>query len=426
MSFQVEIVSPSQKRIDFVIPQVEVAQKVGEAFKNVRARATLPGFRRGKVPQNVLEGRFGKQIRQDVAADLIDFNFRLAVQGLEYVGQPKVAEQVNLSETADFTFSVVLEVRPEVDVKDYKGMVVDFPVEEVTDAQVESAARARLHVQARLVDAGEGHVIAEGDLVLTQIHEKDGDNWKEVAPGTMINTKGDRYYPGVEALLIGAQKGDEKVGEVNGKETKATVLGVQVSAVPDLTDEAAAAAGFEGGVDGMKVAIRMELEARNNEAARNQARVNILQKLVAGNEVEVPPAMVDSHFQLLMEELRIQNTYRGKNPQQLRLSDAGRADMRRRAAFAAQASILLEGIARQESIEVSDADLEAKYQEIADQRGQRVEAIRGYFVKEGAVPELKKRILEERVLEFLLESSDLVPPAAAAAASTEAPAEAAE
>lgn len=420
MSFTVETVSPSQKRIDFVVPQGEVAQKVADAFKGVTKKAQLPGFRPGKVPRKVLEDRYGKQIRQDAAADLMDFHFRLAAQDVEFLGQPKVTNQGTLSENGDYTFSVLLEVRPEVTVNDYKGLVIDFPVAEVTEEQVNLSIRQRLQAQARLTEAAEDHEIVKGDLVLTQIHEQDGDGWKEVAPGTLVNTAGDRYYPGVEDLLIGAKKGDVRSGQVGEKTLQVTVLGVQVSGVPELTDEVAAKAGYEGGADGMRVAIRMELEARNNEAARNQARVEILQRITAANPVEVPTAMSESHYQLLVEELKIQNTYRGRNPQTLRLSDAQKADLQRRATFAAHASILLEAIANQEGIKVTEEDLDAKYQEIADMRGQRVEAIRGYFVKENAVPELKKRILEERTLDWLLEASELKAPEAASTESSEA------
>lgn len=417
MSFQVESVSPSKKRVDFVIPRAEVSKKVEDAFRDVTRRAVLPGFRRGKVPRKVLEDRYGSQIRQDVAADLMDYHFRLAAQDLEFLGQPQVTNRGEVSPDRDFSFSIVLEVTPDVSVQDYKGLVVNFPVAEVTDEQVEQSVKQRLQSQVRLTNAPEEREIEKGDLVLTRIEEQDGDGWKELAPGTLINTAGDRYFPGVEALLFGAKKGETRSGDVDGRQLQVTVLGVQVSAVPDLTDEVAEKAGFEGGVEGMKAALRMELEARANEAARNQARVDILQRITASNPVDVPEAMIASHFQLLQEELRIQNSYRGRNAQTFRLSDAQKADLQRRAAFAAHASILLEAIANQEGIQVTDADIEAKYQEIADMRGQRVEAIRGYFQKENAVGELKKRLMEERTIDWLLEASELKAPEAASSES---------
>jgi len=437
MAFQVETISASQKQIDFVIPQADVARQVETAFQKVAARAQIPGFRRGKVPRKLLDDRYGDQIRQDVAADLMDYHFRLASQDVTFIGRPQVTTQGKVS-NADFTFSVRVEVKPEVSATGYKGLEVDFPVVPVSDAQVDSAITARIQGMARFVDAEDGSQIAVGDMALCQIWEQNGDEWTQKEAGTLVNTKGDRYYPGLESLLIGAAKGEERVGEVGGKSLKVLVLGIQVTRLPDLDDDIATKLGFEGGVEGMKVAIRMDLEAKANEAARNQARVQILQKIVAANAVEVPESMIESHYQLLMEELKIQNTYRGRDARTLRYTEAQKADMRRRAAFAAQASIILDAVAKQEGIAVSDEDLDAKYQEIADQRGQRVEAIRGYFVKEGAVEELRKRILEERAIDWLLEQAELKTveaseapaeieaPAEAPAEAAEAPAEAAE
>jgi len=260
-----------------------------------------------------------------------------------------------------------------------------------------------------------------------EIWEQTGeDTWNQTDFGTMINTKGDKYHAGIEPLLIGAARGEERTGEVNGKTLRVKVNGIQISRVPDLDDALAGKLGYEGGVEAMKAALRMELEARANDVARNQARVQILQKIVAANPTTVPDAMVESHFTLLQEEMKIQNTWRGKDARQLRLSDAQRADLRRRAAFAAQASLVLEAVARQEGVEITDADLDAKYQEIADLRGQRVEAIRGYFVKENAVEELRKRLLEERTLEWILEQADLKVADAPVDAPADAPADAPE
>lgn len=427
MSFQIETVTPSQKRIDFVIPQAEVAGKVEEAFRKVGSRAQLPGFRRGKVPRKVLEQRFGKEIRQDVASELVDYNFRLASQDVTFIGQPRMDGAPSLTEAADFRFSVLVEVKPELKAEGYQAIEVDFPVAAVTEEQVDAAVQAKVKDQARLQDAEEGKAVEEGDMVLTEIWEQaEGGEWNQTSFGTLINTKGDKYHAGVEPLLIGAAKGEERTGEVGGKTLKVKVNGIQVSRVPELDDALAGKLGYEGGVEAMRAALRMELEARANDAARNQARVQILQKIVAANPVTVPDAMVESHFNLLQEELKIQNTWRGKNAQQFRLSDAQRADLRRRAAFAAQASLVLEAVANQEGIKITDADLDAKYQEIADLRGQRVEAIRGYFVKENAVEELRKRLSEERTLEWILEQANLKVAEAPADAPEAAPAEAAE
>lgn len=420
MSHQVDQISAFQKRLQFTVPAAEVDKKISEAFRVLSQRVNIPGFRRGKVPRKVLDQRFGRQVRADVAADLINNQFRVAAVDMEFLGQPEV-DRAELNEGTDFTFAITVQVKPQVEAKEYTGVKVDFPVPSVTDDQVEALVKARLAGQSRLVEVEDERPVGKGDLALTEIVLVEDGQEKTIESGTMINTAGDRYYPGVESLLVGLSKGQSNTGSVTigqnagieslrGKtvDVKVTVLGIQVSQVPELTDATAAELGYEGGVEAMKAALRMEEESRATEASRNVARVNLLQKLISTHAFDVPPAMVDSHLQLLLEELRIQAAYRGRDPRSIRYSEAQMADLRQRAEFAARASLLLEAVARQEGIEITDADLEAKYQEIADMRGQRVEAIRGYFAKDNAVGELKKRLLEERTLDWLLERAEFV------------------
>lgn len=408
MSFEIETVSSVQRRLQFVVPGDEVAKKLDAAFKKLGNRVRLPGFRPGKVPRKMLEQRYGAQLRSEVATDIINFEFQKAAPQVEFIGQPEV-DSHELPASGDFRFAVTVQVKPAVEVKNYIGMKVNFPEVVVAESEVSEAVARRLAGQARLVDVNDGSAITRGNLVLAEIKEGDAT----VEAGTMVNTAGDKYYPGIEALLIGHAKGDTVSGSVTSAagrtfDATITVLGVQAQKVPDLTDEIATQLGFEGGVEAMKVALRMELETKANEAARNQARINLLRTLVDSNPVEVPAALTERNLKLLIEELNIQAQYRGRDPRSIRYSESQLADLRTRAEFAAKAGVLLESIARSEGIRITDEDLERKYQEIADMRGQRVEAIKGYIQKDGAVGELKRHLLEERTLDHVLERSDLV------------------
>lgn len=413
MSVEVEQVSSFQKRLSFVVPSADVSRKLDEAFRTLSHRVRIPGFRPGKVPRKLLEQRWGRQLRAEVAAEIVNAEFRQEAPKHDFIGQPEV-QKADLAEDADFAFAVTIQVKPALEVQGYTGFPVDYPVAAVADADVDAAIGARLRSQTRLVEVE--RPVQAGDLVLCEIW--DGD--RQLESGTMVNTAGDRYYPGIEALLVGATKGDTREGSVTIADTsetaalkgavlaaKVVVMTVQETQVPELTDALATELGFEGGAEAMRAAIRMERESMANDAARNQARINLLRVLVERFPTEVPPALVDKNLRLLLEELGVQAAARGRDPRTIRYTEAQIADLRNRAAFAAKAGLVLEGVARAESIEVTEADLEAKYQQIADQRGQRVEAIRGYIQKEGTTEDLRKHILEERTLDWLLEHSEL-------------------
>ena len=418
---QIENVSSIRRRLNFVVAGDAVSQELERAYQELKGRVRLPGFRPGKVPRNVLEARYGKQIRSEVGSKLIDQSYKLAVVDLTVAGSPAVEQRGDVTSGQPFSFTVAVDVRPDAEVKDYKGVKINYPLAAVTDEQVDAAAKREASGKTRIEEVTEDRVVASGDLVLASVRlEADGAVLAD-EPGTMLHTTGERYYPGVEQLTIGLSKGGNATAEVTiperaelphlkGQTVTATVsvLAIHEHKVPELSDELATELGYEGGVEGMKVAIRIKLEESAEEIARNQARVDLLQKLVSSNPVDVPRGLVEEQYQLLLEEMRIRRSYAGQDPRRIRFSDADIADHKERASFAAKASVLLSGVSRQEGVDVSNDDLDAKIQEIADMRGQAVEAIRGYLEREGAMGMLKTRVMEERVLDYLMEQAELV------------------
>ena len=443
----IESVSTIRRRLHFKVDDKLVRDELDRAFDNLKRRVRLPGFRPGKVPRKLLEARFGQQIRGEVSSNLVDRAWREAVPQLEVAGRPALEDSADLDGKSPFTFTIGVDVRPEITLDGYQGVEVPYRAPEVSDEVVDARVQARLSTKTVLAEVTD-RPVQDGDEVLTQIKlvQGEGDEAETVAEeyGTKIFTSGDRFYPGLEGLLVGLEVEGEASGEVTigeGSEfehlsgqtlqAEVKVLGIQARTTPELTDEAAEELGYEGGVDGMKAAIRMEIEQQAEEAARQNARVKLLEKLVNSNEFDVPDALVDEQFEALQEEMKVRRSYSGEDPRAIRFSDAELADLRQRGRFAAKAALILEAIARQEGIEVADADLDAKIAEIAGSRMQAPEAIRGYLEREGAMPVLRTRVSEEKTLEWLLENAELVDPPAeeeapaaeAAPAAEEAPAE---
>ena len=426
MKVDVASVGSYERHLHFSIPAKDVKVELDRAFRTLGKQVRMRGFRPGKTPRRLLEQRYGPQVRSDVANNLIQSSYTsaLADHSIEPVGQPRLEKSGDLGGNSDFEFTIAVDVRPEVELTSYTGLDVVYPRVEVSDAELEAAVAERLAGQARLVEITD-RAIAAGDTVLTELVATDGDDEVAREPGTMIRTDGDSYYAGIEDTLIGMSVGDETTADVTfGADAKAAgvagrtlsttvkIHSVQATQIPELDDDLAGEMGFEGGAEGMRGAIQLQLQERRNELARNQARANALEALIEANAFEVPSGMVDQSLQMLTEELKLQTAYRsGRDPRTITFSDAQMADLRGRAVFAAKAGLILESVAAKESVEVVDADLDRKYNELALQRGQTVEAVRGYFMKEGAVDELRDRLLEEKTLDWLLENSNLVEPA---------------
>ncbi len=172
MSFEIEQVSPVQKRIRFTIPGSEVNRKLDAAFKTLAGRVRIPGFRPGKAPRKLLEDRYGKQLRSEVASDLMNMRFQAAAKELEFLGQPTV-EHADPLGAGDFNFVIAIQVKPELEAQNYTGLKIRYPLAPVTDDQVDMEITRRLSAHARLVDVAEDREVRSGDLVLTEI--KDGN-----------------------------------------------------------------------------------------------------------------------------------------------------------------------------------------------------------------------------------------------------------
>lgn len=424
MSYEVEQVDAITRRIRFSIPSDRVDSELAQAFRQLAGRVRLPGFRKGKVPRNVLQMRFGKQISAEVAGKLIQEGWEQCSPELDVLGQPGV-EQDGVEPGTDFAFALVVEVKPSIELGEYRGIEVPFLDLDVPEAAIEQAVQQRLESAARIVEiTDDAHELAEGDIAITELLLTDGEEEVVSEAGTSVRIGDERYYPGVDALMVGMKRGESKQGEVTigddtqleqlaGRSLAATikVITIQSSKAPAPSDEVAAELGFEGGMTGMRVALAQQIKEPMEEQARSMARSALLATLVEAHELQAPRALVGKQLEMLVMERRVMHQYQGGKPGTLDLGPEAMEQLRGRATYAVQAGLLLEAIGAVEGLVITDQDLEDTYQRIADERGQRVEAIKGYLLQEeGAVDTLRSRLLEEKVLDWLFEQAKLVEP----------------
>ena len=425
MKVDVESVGSFQKRITLTVPPDRVRGELDKAYKQLSRKVRLRGFRPGKAPRRVLEARFGPQIEADVAQELIQVGWRHVLDGgdVQPVSQPNLADSGSVKSKTGFQFTIMVDVRPELELDTYAGVDVAYPKVEVSSDEVDAAVKSRLEGEAKLEEVTD-RAVAQGDMALVELTATDGDDEVAKEVGTMIRTDGDPYYTGIESLVIGTEANGEASGEVSfgadartesvaGRTLQVSlkVLSIQSYQVPALDDELAEKLGYEGGADGMRTAIEGQLREQRDVLARNQARANLLEELIKVNKFDVPSGMIEQSLQMLVQELKMQQAYRtGRDPRTIHFGDAQMADLRVRAEFAAKSALILESVSEKEDLGVTDADIDAKYQELADERGQTVEAVKGWFTKDGGIDELKDRILEEKTLDWLLERSNFVEP----------------
>ncbi len=429
MQIDIVIENAYARKVNVVVPVDTVKGALDRALRDFGTRAKVPGFRPGKVPRQVVEARYGASLANDVAEDLIQRAWTniLTTKGLEPVGRPSLLDRGDVRAKDGFKFTIGVEVRPEITAKNYTGLEVNWPAFVVEEAEIDQALEIQRQRQARLV-AVDDRPVKAGDTVQVEVEAKDGDVVVLSEPGTLVRTSGDAWLPGLGNLLIGAAIEETRTGTiafsaearneaVAGKELAVTakVLSIQAMQAPELNAEYAKEQGHDS-VKALKAATKAQLVSGREEGAKNQARANLLEALVAANPFDVPQGMIEQNLSMLMEEVKLQQAYRGVDPKSVRFTDAQVADLRIRAAFAARGGLLLEAVGKTESITATDADVEARIAEIAAERSQSVETVRGWFERDGGVSELKDRILEEKTIDWMLERAKVTHGTAEAAA----------
>ena len=422
--FTVEDVSSIQRKVLFTISKQSVTDELNKAYSNLQKNANIKGFRRGKVPTRVLEQKFGSSIMEDVKQQLISKGYASVDLGFEVIGRPSVVdEDVGvLRRNEKFTFSILVETKPDLDIANYNNMEVPYNTPEVSDEEVDSSVEATLSRESKWVEAEADYQVDDQSKILAQITLSVDGEEKYKEESTMITMSYDRFYQGIQSLFTGLQAGEQNSGSVTIHETSAlddlkgqtfdaevSVISIQVKRAPTVEDYVETK-NIEGGVEGFREEIRGNLLSRKEEGSKNQARIFILQKLVEENQIDVPQGFVDMQLRDLLEELAMRQAYMGKDPREIKFDEQQINNMRVQALFAARASCILDAIAKKETIAISEEEFQEKLSEMAMMRRQTPNAILSYLKEEGTLENFKVRVLEEKTLNWVLDNASLVAP----------------
>jgi trigger factor len=424
MKVTVEELSPSKRALLIELPAERVTTAMKATLRDLSRKLQLPGFRRGKVPADLIQRRFQADLNEELLRELIPESYREALTqtDLRPVGQPKV-EDVQLTAGAPLRFRAVVDVKPPVEVKDYRGIGVERGKVEVTDQEVERGLEFLREDAAEYVPM-EGWPAMRDDLVILD-HEGslNGKPFKGGSGKNLTVVLGHAgYLPGFEDQVAGMQKGDRKQfrfpfpddsprKDLAGKtvEFTVTVKEVKKRRVPELNDEFAKTVGDVESLGALREKIREQIQQRKSREQEAELKRAILDKLMAAHEVDLPESLVDLEAANILQELA--ETVRAAGgrvrglpgtPEELR---AKAQDMARRRV---KESLLLEAVARQEGMSVADEELE---QEIQTAASAYPAASRAEFRRVLDDPDrradLTGRLLARKALDFLFQQATI-------------------
>lgn len=440
MEIVVENLSELTRKLTITLPRETVGPARDQAFAKINKEVKLKGFRRGKIPQSVLEKNFGEQVEGEVGEKLVQDSYFDAIEkeGLDPVVHPEIVEH-KFGEDATFMYVALVDIKPQIELKEYKGLEVEKPVLAVTDEEIEKEILLLQRHQAVLQTADEDHGIAMDDLAVVDFQGfHDGKALKEVRNENFnVDIGMHRLGKEFEEKLYGLKKGDKTLYEIDfpgdypnpmlaGKkvEFKVDIKDVKVRIKPALDDEFAKDIKPElNSLEDLKQDIRSRLQKTKDDALKGDLDDKIMHKLIELNPFEVPQRLVNYEIQEMLKQTE-ENLKRsglsfesaGINLDELVEKNRGVAVNRVKGDF------LLKKIAEVEEIKIADEDIQRGYERIAAQYKMTVDEVKKYFKRREEILPFMHELHNEKVLNFLREQANMtpVPPTPAATETTEA------
>jgi trigger factor len=421
MKIDVEKMSPVQQRIRVEVPADRVDREFARAYDNITRRARVRGFRPGKTPRSVLQGLYREEVRGEVLSRLVEESLRDACvdRKIEVVSRPKI-ETGGLREGAEFSFSAVVEVKPDIAVASYLGLEIERVRLEIREADVEAALRRLQEHHAQLEPVTERNAVEEGDFVVVDfapLGEKPSPLRRKVENYSVEIGKGavladfDRGLVGLEKNVAGvvpvAYPADYPDRDLAGNSVSftVTVKEIKKKLLPPLDDEFAKDHGECSTLDELRAKVRDRLEGEIRAMQRESLKSQIVAKLIEAHPFEVPQSMVESEARYLAERRHHHHGAGAGHPhdESPELPPEELEALRAEADRRVRGQLLLETIAEREKIDVAEEELQRRVDVMARGAGARARELRQLYQKGALREQLRSQLMLERTLDFLLD-----------------------
>lgn len=421
MNVQIEDVSSIKKKLSFEVAAEQVDAEIKKTYQKIAKTAKVKGFRPGKIPQAVLEKYYAPQMEEQVLGRLInDSYFKALVEHrIAAVSDPEIVESSPLEKGKAFSYEAEVEVKPEIEVKDYTGLVLQKekfePDPKVVEDRLEElrAGRSQMEVTSREEARG-------GDFVVIDFEGfVDGEAFEGgKAEGHVLELGSGTFIPGFEEQLEGMKRGGEREIEVTFPEEygnkelagkpatfKVVLREIKEKVLPTLDDEFAKGFGVES-FDKLKEEIDSSYRTQETNRIEGDLRERLMTALIERNPVEVPEAMVSGQLDYMLGNVRNRMQSQGMSLEMLGMNEESFKQMYRETAVKqVQGSLILEAVAKQEDIKVEDSEIDGKLEEVAAMANAPLEAVKKHYAETDARRGLIMQIAEEKVVRFLLEKS---------------------
>lgn len=421
MSYTIENVNGCTKKLIFNFETLDLTTEIKAAISNKQKSVSLKGFRKGKAPLSMVEQMYGPQLESEALNSFIQTQLFKAVdeEKLRVVGYPTF-ENMKYEKGKSVSFDALVEIFPEIELKDMAGYSFAKDSVEVTDDDLESMKKNYLNSKAEMVEVEDDSLALDKGLfaVLNFEGEKENGEKPENMKGEefLLEIGSNQFIPGFEEGMIGMKKGEKKdldlsfpdsyhVEELKNAKVKFAVelLEIKEKKYPELNDELAKEFGFES-VSDFETKNKENLVKQKERQAKEKLNQEIIEKLVSDNSFEVPSTMLKQQEKHTKEDLSRNLKAQGFNDQMLEdYFSKWNEDVTKKADFQVRSGLILDHLAKKYEVQTTDADLEAKIDEMASQSGMDKEQIKQYYTSnENVKNNMMYAIREEKTFEKLI------------------------
>jgi trigger factor len=424
MKASVEEISSIKKKVSIEIPEDQVTQEVESFYKDLGKKAKIKGFRPGKVPRDILERYFKDYIKAEVIQKLIQDTYPQALSeaNLQPVSPP-VVDPGEFENGKPFQYSAVIEVKPDIKLEGYTGLKIEGKKEEVKDEEVGERLKALQNLHANLKAISEARPIQAGDYVIIDYEAiMDG---KPLEGGKAIDftveVGSGQFIPALEEKLIGLKPEEEKEIEVSFPEDygykkwagKTISFHVKIKEIkekilPPLDDEFAKDLGDYASFEELKAKLKGEIEKEKELGLERQLKDQVVDQLLEANPFEVPDSLVEEQAKAMISDTKLRLAAQGVVLKNLGVSEEKlQEDYKVMAQKQVKTFLILEKIAGQEGIAVTDDEADDRLREMSERMHQKFDVVKRYYEKNGLLPEVKDGIIRDKTLNFLLEKANI-------------------
>jgi len=429
MRVNLEKIDKNKMGLEIEVETEQVERAVKQAHNKLAHKVNIPGFRKGKAPKVILERYIGKAAILEEAAEIMLLpNYAAAVKetGIEPIDRPQV-EIIQLEEKKPFTFKVTVDVKPEVTLGEYKGLQVEKPNFPVTEEDVNKELERLQQRYAKLIELGEEDEIQMGDIATISFQGfVDGEPFEGgSSENHSLGIGSGSFIPGFEDQLVGAkinEKRDVKVTfpekyhkeDLAGKEAlfKVEVKGIKRKEVSPIDDEFAKDVSEFDTLAELKADITKRLEENAQRRAEAHMRSEVLNKVVDAASVEIPPVMIDTRIERMVEDfserlqmqgLKLEQYFQFANTDLDKLKEQYRPQAEREV----KTDLVLETIAKVEKIEATEEELQEELTKISLQYNQPVDKVKEALAVSGRLDMIRYGIAMNKTVDFLVRENSI-------------------